>query len=408
MWQKLWFEVCESSLSYYSIVKRELKGKIDLSDVTAVKIVQNKPNMFDIIGNKTYRLLADNPETAQAWVNTLSVVANGLPRTGITLANFRVIRLLGTGAFGKVRLVQFDQTQQLFAMKSMSKRKIFEYDQVRQVFNERDVLTAANHPFLVGAHFVFQTEGKVFMILDYCPGGDLFTRLREEVSLSESRARFYAAEILLGLEAVHSLGYVYRDLKPENVMITETGNVKLTDFGMAVKCDEAEDDMTFGTPEYVAPELAQGGAASFASDWWSFGVLLAEMMTGKAPFHDDDQALILQKIVTEEPEFDGLSEDAKDLLRGLLAKEPSERLGSGKGGSKSIRKHKFFANVRWNDLLKMKTEPEFIPEIRDECDTSHFNSEFTVQDPEISHDVDVLANGPQEEFRDFSILLNEI
>jgi len=237
-----------------------------------------------------------------------------------------------------------------------------------------------NHPFIVSLRFAFQTKKKkLYFVLDYCPGGELFFHLGRAGRFSENRARFYAAQITLALEYLHNLGIVYRDLKPENVLLDGEGNVALTDFGLSKEGinDNTSAHSFCGTPEYLAPEILTRVGHGRAADWWSLGALLYEMLTGMPPFYSRNRDRLFQKILKAElriPRF--FSSEAKTLLAGLLDRNPTARLGST-SDAEEIKSHPFFANTDWTRLFARKEIPPFKPNVSVLTDTNNFDQEFT-------------------------------
>lgn len=224
------------------------------------------------------------------------------------------------------------------------------------------MLEATHHPFMVALEYAFQTEKKLYLALEYACGGDLFKHLENEGHFPERKAQFYAAEILLVLEFLHSKNIIYRDLKPENVVIDTEGHIKLTDFGLAKEL-EGEEQMQArsfcGTNEYLAPEVILGASYGESVDWWALGVVIYQMLTGWPPWNDDCPELLFRKIVTEPLCMDEkLTPVAFDLLKKMLTKRIKERIKPDK-----IKKHPFFASVDFDKLLAKKVTPPFVPNL---------------------------------------------
>ncbi|XP_052501426.1 ribosomal protein S6 kinase alpha-2 isoform X2 [Budorcas taxicolor] len=294
-------------------------------------------------------------------------------------------------------------------MKVLKKATLKVRDRVRSKM-ERDILAEVNHPFIVKLHYAFQTEGKLYLILDFLRGGDLFTRLSKEVMFTEEDVKFYLAELALALDHLHGLGIIYRDLKPENILLDEEGHIKITDFGLSKEAiDHDKRAYSFcGTIEYMAPEVVNRRGHTQSADWWSFGVLMFEMLTGSLPFQGKDRketmALIL-KAKLGMPQF--LSVEAQSLLRALFKRNPCNRLGAGLDGVEEIKRHPFFVTIDWNKLYRKEIKPPFKPAVGRPEDTFHFDPEFTARTPTDSPGVPPSANA-HHLFRGFSFVASSL
>uniref|UniRef100_A0A8D2Q7N9 non-specific serine/threonine protein kinase n=1 Tax=Varanus komodoensis TaxID=61221 RepID=A0A8D2Q7N9_VARKO len=327
-------------------------------------------------------------------------------------SQFELLKVLGQGSYGKVflvRKIKGSDAGQLYAMKVLKKATLKVRDRVRSKM-ERDILAEVNHPFIVKLHYAFQTEGKLYLILDFLRGGDLFTRLSKEVMFTEEDVKFYLAELALALDHLHGLGIIYRDLKPENILLDEEGHIKITDFGLSKEAiDHDKRAYSFcGTIEYMAPEVVNRRGHTQSADWWSFGVLMFEMLTGSLPFQGKDRketmALIL-KAKLGMPQF--LSIEAQSLLRALFKRNPSNRLGAGLDGVEEIKRHPFFATIDWNKLYRKEIKPPFKPAVGRPEDTFHFDPEFTSRTPTDSPGVPPSANA-HNLFRGFSFVASSL
>eukprot|EP00073_Rattus_norvegicus_P042309 XP_017444188.1 PREDICTED: ribosomal protein S6 kinase alpha-2 isoform X4 [Rattus norvegicus] len=327
-------------------------------------------------------------------------------------SQFELLKVLGQGSYGKVFLVRKvtgSDAGQLYAMKVLKKATLKVRDRVRSKM-ERDILAEVNHPFIVKLHYAFQTEGKLYLILDFLRGGDLFTRLSKEVMFTEEDVKFYLAELALALDHLHGLGIIYRDLKPENILLDEEGHIKITDFGLSKEAiDHDKRAYSFcGTIEYMAPEVVNRRGHTQSADWWSFGVLMFEMLTGSLPFQGKDRketmALIL-KAKLGMPQF--LSAEAQSLLRALFKRNPCNRLGAGVDGVEEIKRHPFFVTIDWNKLYRKEIKPPFKPAVGRPEDTFHFDPEFTARTPTDSPGVPPSANA-HHLFRGFSFVASSL
>ncbi|XP_027457026.1 ribosomal protein S6 kinase alpha-2 isoform X3 [Zalophus californianus] len=327
-------------------------------------------------------------------------------------SQFELLKVLGQGSYGKVFLVRKTKGSdagQLYAMKVLKKATLKVRDRVRSKM-ERDILAEVNHPFIVKLHYAFQTEGKLYLILDFLRGGDLFSRLSKEVMFTEEDVKFYLAELALALDHLHGLGIIYRDLKPENILLDEEGHIKITDFGLSKEAiDHDKRAYSFcGTIEYMAPEVVNRRGHTQSADWWSFGVLMFEMLTGSLPFQGKDRketmALIL-KAKLGMPQF--LSMEAQSLLRALFKRNPCNRLGAGIDGVEEIKRHPFFVTIDWNKLYRKEIKPPFKPAVGRPEDTFHFDPEFTARTPTDSPGVPPSANA-HHLFRGFSFVASSL
>uniref|UniRef100_A0A8C2WQ99 non-specific serine/threonine protein kinase n=1 Tax=Cyclopterus lumpus TaxID=8103 RepID=A0A8C2WQ99_CYCLU len=323
-------------------------------------------------------------------------------------SQFQLLKVLGQGSYGKVFLVRkirgVDRGQ-LYAMKVLKKATLKVRDRVRSKM-ERDILAEVNHPFIVKLHYAFQTEGKLYLILDFLRGGDLFSRLSKEVMFTEEDVKFYLAELALALDHLHSLGIIYRDLKPENILLDEEGNIKITDFGLSKEAiDHDKRAYSFcGTIEYMAPEVVNRRGHTQSADWWSFGVLMFEMLTGSLPFQGKDRKETMAFILKAKlgmPQF--LSPEVQSLLRALFKRNPANRLGAGPDGVEEIKRHRFFASIDWIKLYRKELRPPFKPTVGRPEDTFHFDPEFTSRTPTDSPGIPPSANTHQL-FRGFSFV----
>ncbi|XP_030643855.1 ribosomal protein S6 kinase beta-2-like [Chanos chanos] len=311
---------------------------------------------------------------------------------------FELLTVLGKGGYGKVfqvRKVQGAQTGKIFAMKVLKKAKIVcNAKDTAHTRAEREILETIRHPFIVELWYAFQTGGKLYLILECLSGGELFMQLEKEGIFMEDTACFYLGEITLALGHLHANGIIYRDLKPENIMLNHQGHIKLTDFGL---CKESIHDGTVthtfcGTIEYMAPEILTRSGHNRAVDWWSLGALMYDMMTGSPPFTAENRKKTIDKILKGKlnlPPY--LTPDARDMIKKLLKKNPTQRLGSSKADCADIQKHHFFRHVNWDDLLNKRIEPPYRPSLQSEEDVSQFDSRFTRQTPVDSPDDTTLS-----------------
>ncbi|KAF4654405.1 hypothetical protein FOL46_008735 [Perkinsus olseni] len=291
------------------------------------------------------------------------------------LEDFDLRATVGTGTFGRVRVVKIkgckDRTP--FALKILKKSEVIRLKQIEHVKAEREILEKLSHPFIVNLFTTFRDDKRLFMLMEYVNGGELFSHLRKAGRLPNEEARFYAAEIVLAFQYMHSLDVVYRDLKPENLLIDFEGHIKITDFGFA----KVVTDRTWtlcGTPEYLAPEIIQSKGHGKAVDWWALGILIFEMLAGYPPFYDDNPFGIYQKILLGRIDFPKhFDSKAKDLVRHLLARDRVKRYGCLRDGVEDIKRHKWFKGIDWDAAFDRELPAPFIPQVRGPDDTSMFD-----------------------------------
>ncbi|KAJ7712435.1 protein kinase C1 [Mycena metata] len=329
----------------------------------------------------------------------------------VGLDDFNFLAVLGKGNFGKVMLAEEKKTNGLYAIKVLKKEFIIDNDEVESTRSEKRVFLAAareRHPFLLGLHSCFQTETRVYFVMEYVSGGDLMLHIqRKQFSLRQ--AKFYASEVLLALEYFHKNGIIYRDLKLDNILLTVEGHVKVADYGL---CKEemwyGKTTSTFcGTPEFMAPEILLEQRYGRAVDWWAFGVLTYEMLLGQSPFRGDDEDEIFDAILEDEPLYPiTMPRDAVSILQKLLNRDPLRRLGAGEEDAEEIKRQPFFKDVNFDDVLNKRIPPPYFPTINGSADTSNFDEEFTKEQPTLTPVHGQLSSRDQQEFSGFSWVAN--
>ncbi|XP_042904319.1 uncharacterized protein [Parasteatoda tepidariorum] len=324
-----------------------------------------------------------------------------------TIDDFLFLKLLGTGSFGKVLLAELKDHDMFFAVKCLRKDTVLEDDDVESAMIERRVLAlGTQHPYLCKLYCTFQTDSYLFFVMEYLNGGDLMFHIQNG-QFEESRAMFYGAEIVSALKFLHKRGIVYRDIKLDNILFDKTGHVHLVDFGMCKSemLDPYAKTSTFcGTPDYIPPEIILGQRYNQSVDWWSFGVLLFEMILGRSPFVGTDEDELFWSICNEEPSYPHfISKQAKDILQKLLTKSVSDRLGMPSSPYGEIKEHPFFISIDWNKLEKKEVPPPFKPTVISASDTRNFDRSFTMNSPSLSPvDSAILQSMDQEQFLGFS------
>ncbi|XP_020267275.1 serine/threonine-protein kinase AtPK2/AtPK19-like isoform X2 [Asparagus officinalis] len=297
----------------------------------------------------------------------------------VGLEDFDFLKVVGQGAFGKVFQVMKKGTSEIYAMKVVRKDTILEKNHSEYMKAERDILTKIDHPFIVQLRYSFQTKYRLYLVLDFVNGGHLFYQLYHQGLFREDLARIYTAEIVSAVSHLHANGIMHRDLKPENILLGADGHVMLTDFGLAKEFEEnTRSNSLCGTIEYMAPEIIQGKGHDKVADWWSVGILLFEMLTGKPPFIGGNRDKIQQKIVKDKLKLPAyLTSEAHSLLKGLLQKEASKRLGGGPAGSNEIKNHKWFKLINWRKLEAREIQPSFKPNVAGKICVANFEERWT-------------------------------
>ncbi|CAD5229254.1 unnamed protein product [Bursaphelenchus okinawaensis] len=287
----------------------------------------------------------------------------------------RPVCTIGTGTFGRVSLTRHNVTGHYYALKALYIPSIIDRRQVQHVHNEKRILTKLDHPFVVKLYDTAKDTRNLYMIMEFLAGGELFAYLRATKVFSSSMVKFYAAEVILALEYLHGLNIAYRDLKPENLMMTQEGHVKLTDFGFAKEIHNKSYTLC-GTAEYLAPELANRSGHNRCVDYWALGVLIFELMAGYTPYPGDDADDVQMRIVEQEgvPEFPKktFSVNAKDIVTRLLAVTMTDRLGYN--GTYEIKQHAWFETVEWDKMLDVAMKPPLQPTVYHAGDTGNFDT----------------------------------
>jgi len=413
-WKRRWFVLRNDALSYFKKEgDAEPIGVISLLSTGIIKSADRKKklNTFEVpTPSRTFFLCAENEADRQSWLESINAakeaqsVTRGSSEEKVGVADFELMNLVGKGSFGKVIQVRKIDTGDIYAMKVLSKKHIVEHNEVEHTKAEKNILMKLQHPFLVGLNYSFQTSDKLYFILDYVNGGELFFHLQKDKRFSEERVRYYGAEIVLALEYLHNAGVIYRDLKPENLLLTNEGHICMTDFGLCKEGLFSPDDRTetfCGTPEYLAPEVLVGQGYGKNVDWWSFGSLLFEMLTGLPPFYSQDVQEMYRKIMTETLNFpDYISQDARALLSQLLERDSEKRLSE----PNLIKRHPFFKSIDWELLYAKKIPPPFLPEVKGGLrDTSQIDPVFTEEAPTLSMTGESSLNpAQQKDFENFT------
>jgi len=273
--------------------------------------------------------------------------------------------------------VKLKDSGDVFAMKVIDKKFIVEKNEVEHTMSERNILSKMNHPFLMKLFFAFQTDDKLYLVLEFVNGGELYYHLQLTGSFTPDRTRFYSAEMVLALEYLHKSGIIYRDLKPENVLIDGDGHIKITDFGLSKEGLIGFNSRTntfCGTPEYLAPEVLLGKEYTVAVDYWSLGTLMYEMLTGLPAFYDKDvQKMYRYKMKAQIEMPESMDENTKDIILKLLDKNPESRLQK----PEDIKAHPYFSSINWEQIYNKKVEVPYVPNVKSKDSTNMIDREFT-------------------------------
>ncbi|XP_057329062.1 rho-associated protein kinase 1 isoform X1 [Microplitis mediator] len=346
----------------------------------------------------------------EAYMTRYDSVAREINKMRMRTDDFTLIKVIGRGAFGEVQLVRHNSTQKVYAMKLLSKFEMIKRSDSAFFWEERDIMAHANSQWIVQLHFAFQDHKYLYMVMDYMPGGDL-VNLMSSYDVPEKWAKFYCAEVVLALDAIHLMGFVHRDVKPDNMLLDKYGHLKLADFGTCMRMDEdglVRSDTAVGTPDYISPEVlqSQGGEGVYGRecDWWSVGVFLYEMLVGDPPFYADSLVGTYSKIMDHRnslhfPQEIDISQSAKSIICGFLT-DRTNRLG--RNGVEEIKKHPFFKNDQWTFDNLRECVPPVVPELSGDDDTSNFEDVDKEDTPEENFPVPKAFSGNHLPFIGFT------
>lgn len=282
----------------------------------------------------------------------------------ISFTELKVLGTLGKGSFGHVQLVQDKGSGTTYALKAVSKARIVETGQQGHIMSEKNVMMQLNHPFLVRLFQTYKDRDKLYFLLEPMLGGELFTLLRNQTLFDENTSRFYASCVVSAFEYMHDLDIIYRDLKPENLLFDDMGYVKIADFGFAKKVTGRTWTLC-GTPDYLAPEIVAGKGHDKGVDWWTLGILIYEMLASYPPFYDEEHMKTYAKIINGDVLYPShFSKAAISLIRKLLNRKATKRLGFGRGGARVVRKHVWFEPIDFEKLYRKQIEAPMVPTIK--------------------------------------------
>ncbi|XP_020296618.1 cGMP-dependent protein kinase, isozyme 2 forms cD5/T2 isoform X2 [Pseudomyrmex gracilis] len=407
--------------TFFIISRGEVRVTIKQPDTTEEKYIRTL-RKGDFFGEKalqgddlrTANIIADDPEGVSCLVidrETFNQLISSLDeiRTryrdelverrrlneefrDVRLQDLRTIATLGVGGFGRVELVQIagDSTRS-FALKQMKKAQIVETRQQQHIMSEKRIMSEADCDFVVKLYKTFKDRKYLYMLMEACLGGELWTVLRNREHFDDATTRFYTACVVEAFDYLHSRNIIYRDLKPENLLLDNQGYVKLVDFGFAKRLDHGRKTWTFcGTPEYVAPEVILNKGHDISADYWSLGVLMFELLTGTPPFNGTDPMKTYNIILKGIDAIDfprSITRNAMALIKKLCRDNPAERLGYQKGGISEIQKHKWFDGFNWEGLRTRTLEPPILPKVQSAIDTANFDAYPADTDPPPPDDV---------------------
>uniref|UniRef100_A0A3Q3B065 non-specific serine/threonine protein kinase n=2 Tax=Kryptolebias marmoratus TaxID=37003 RepID=A0A3Q3B065_KRYMA len=327
-----------------------------------------------------YPVLRKN-KNIEAFLNRFEKVVNELRELQVKPEDFEKVKLIGRGAYGEVQLVRHKASRKVYAMKQLSKFEMIKRSDSAFFWEERHIMAFNNSPWIVQLCCAFQDSRHLYMVMEFMPGGDLVT-LTINYDVPEEWARFYTAEVVLALEAIHSMGFVHRDVKPDNMLLDQNGHLKLADFGTCMRTDSAgmvNCDTAVGTPDYISPEVlqSQGGDGNYGRecDWWAVGVFIFEMLIGETPFYAESLIGTYGKIMNHQnslnfPDDVDMSSDAKNLICAFLT---DRKVRLGRTGADEIKRHPFFKNDQWTFDNIRDTVAPVVPELHSDIDTSNFD-----------------------------------
>ena len=353
--------MCSYSSKVLTVFKsnsyQEIDIEINFNAQTKIDTSPSKKYTIVIISDETtYHFQSESKETFTTWLSVLSCCT--IIPTPLSIDDFTILDEIGNGQYGKVKLAKKKDTGDLYAIKTLHKQKLVEMQKIHTIMCERNILSKASCPFIVQLHYAFQSDTKFYLCMEYVPGGTLFDHMRLSGTIPPDALKLYTAELAIALHHLHVNHIVYRDLKPENVLLDEDGHIKLTDFGSSKQIDESGTLHSFcGTPDYIAPEIVEGKPYTSKVDWWSLGILIYEMVFKAPPFYSVNPKRTYDKIVNGNIIFPGVvDENLVSLIRGLLNKDPMRRFGYNE-----VMYHPLLSGFEINGLLKRAYTPNFLP-----------------------------------------------
>eukprot|EP01118_Nematostelium_gracile_P004408 TRINITY_DN1515_c0_g1_i2.p1 TRINITY_DN1515_c0_g1~~TRINITY_DN1515_c0_g1_i2.p1 ORF type:complete len:636 (+),score=184.40 TRINITY_DN1515_c0_g1_i2:1123-3030(+) len=410
-WRRRWMVLKDRTIIYAKHESTGQLGEINLKGLNPSHVTKSnykgRKNLLAITTpTRTFYLQGDSTAEIDQWFNAIKGVLSAPSNHKVGYTDFEILKLVGKGNFGKVLQVRKKDTGVIYAMKVLDKKSILENDEFEHTLTERNILATLVHPFLIGLHFSFQTQDKLFFVMDFINGGDIFFHLQNDHNFPADRARFYAAQIICGMQYLHQQGVIYRDLKAENLILNDDGYVLMTDFGISktgLNTDTSKATTFCGTPEYLAPEILDGNGYTKAVDWWAVGILLFEMLSGNPPFYSQNIQTMYSKISAAQlnfPDRPSFDEATKDIISQLLEKDPEKRLQY----ALNIRSHRYFKTIDWELLLQKRLTPPYMPNVKDKSDTSMVDPMFTKESGRLTMNQNAISPDAQRKFENFTFV----
>lgn len=414
-WKKRWCVLKSGNIFYARAQNGGELGSISLAGISCDKVqfldeYKKRKSLFTIdTPKRKFYLQAENERETLIWIQAVKehIRQCSEPSRKLSPEDFEIICPIGKGSFGRVYQAKKKDNGKYYAMKVLEKKQILENDLLENLMTEKGILQNLVHPFLVHLYFSFQTANQLFLVMEYVPGGDLLGLIERNGALDDEITRFYSAEILCGLEYIHANGIIYRDLKSENILIRYDGHICLTDFGIAkdkMHHPNAKTKTFCGSPDYLAPEILNEEGYNKAVDYWAFGCLIYEMLTGLPPFYCKDINRTYGRIQNGRIEYpDNFSAETVEIISNLLQRDNNIRATD----PQVIKNFPYFSGIDWEKILRRETKPPYIPDLKDETDTTITAANFASSDmllSDFSLKPIAIPKLSQETFNDFSFL----
>lgn len=360
-----------------ALLKEDVRQASCIAETKVICLTLGRDDFIDMMGTFDDLMASSNSTEAPVEVTALSQeksTAVDSFMVNVKLADFEIRNTLGCGAFGRVKLCRLPSSDQFYALKCQAKRNIVESGLQEHVLNEMRVMRKINHPYIAKLFVALQDKSYIYFVLELLQGGELFTHLRNRGKLSEQAARFYAATVVYAFSTLHAKKIAYRDLKPENLVMSSTGYVKLVDFGLAKQLLSGKTWTLCGTPDYLAPEIILNEGHDLAVDYWALGVLIFEMVVGAPPFYAEDPMEVYEKILSGNPPMPTFfTRNLSDLIKKLLRSQQGKRLGNTRGGTAAVVKHKWFSSFDWAAIENGEAKAPYVPTIASRDDVTNFD-----------------------------------